>query len=133
MLRATIVPLALLLTLLWIGAPQAGMKSANTLSVGQQAPGFSFANLATGEVGDLHGLAEGKPLLVVFLQTACRSCIREMIALKRIQQEGFEVGVLGVFVDLRDRGFQEYIRDYELSFPFTWDANFTVAEAYGIG
>ena len=44
--------------------------------------------------------------------------------------EGF--GVLGVFLDLKPRGLQKYVADYDLPFTFTWDGSYISADAYGV-
>ena len=86
----------------------------------------------TGETRDLDEVAGGGPLLVVFLQTACGTCIREMVGLKKVLAQTPDCRVLGVFVDIKPRGLEEYVALYNLPFTFTWDQDSSKADAYGV-
>ncbi|GAB6062134.1 peroxiredoxin family protein [Deferrisoma palaeochoriense] len=129
-------PLVLALSLLAVlrAAPAlAGMGTEKLLQPGDAVPRFRFAEIPKGEVRSLAELSAGRPVLVVFLQTACRSCLREMLAVKKLHAESNGAfAVLGVFVDMKARDFEGYIRDYDLPFPFTWDPEFTLANAFGV-
>ena len=105
---------------------------AELLAPGDPAPRFTFSDIRNGETKSFTDVAGDGPLLLVFLQTACRSCVREMVALKNVRADvgGFEI--LGVFLDLKPRGLEEYVEDYELPFTFTWDGSYTTADAYGV-
>ncbi|GAB4257014.1 peroxiredoxin family protein [Deferrisoma sp.] len=122
-----------LVAVLWAGSALAGMGTENLLKPGDAAPRFRFARVPDGEVQALEDLASDRPVLVVFLQTACRSCLREMLAVKKLHAETEGAfAVLGVFVDMKARDFEGYIRDYDLPFPFTWDPEFTLSNAFGV-
>ena len=105
---------------------------AELLRAGDRAPLFRFPDLLTGETKEFADVAPDRPLLVVFLQTACRSCVREMVALKNLKADVEDIGILGVFLDLRPRGLEEYVAEYDLPFTFTWDGSYTTADAYGV-
>ena len=105
---------------------------AKPLSPGDRAPRFEFSNVQTGETMGFTDVTSTGPLLLVFLQTACRSCVREMVALKKVYAEVEGFGVLGVFLDVKPRGMEEYVADYELPFTFTWDGSYATADAYGV-
>ena len=102
------------------------------LCAGARAPDFSFSDLHTGETRTLEEMAGGDPLLVVFLQTACRTCIREMVGLKKVLAKAPACQVLGVFIDIKPRGLTEYVALYDLPFTFTWDQDSSRAEAWGV-
>lgn len=99
---------------------------------GDPAPRFTFPELATGATKTLADIAQGRPLLLVFLETACRSCVREIVAIKRIQADRPGFAVLGVFLDINPRDLTRYVTDYDLPFSFTWDGAYTMADAYGV-
>lgn len=120
--------LLLLALLLCVTTPAA----AGLLAPGDPAPKFTFPELATGKTRTLAEIAQGRPLLLVFLETACRSCVREMVALKRIQADRPGFAVLGVFLDINPRNVEGYVADYDLPFSFTWDGPYTMADAYGV-
>ena len=120
--------LLLLALLLCVITPAA----AGLLAPGDPAPKFTFPELATGKIRTLAEIAQGQPLLLVFLETACRSCVREMVAIKRIQADRPGFAVLGVFLDINPRNVEGYVADYDLPFSFTWDGAYTMADAYGV-
>ncbi len=120
------------LALAFAGASRAGVGTERILREREPAPRFRFAQIPGGEVRSLDEVAPGRPVLVVFLQTACRSCVREMLAIKKLRAEVGRFGVVGVFVDVKDRDFDGYIRDYDLPFHFTWDPDLTLANAFGV-
>lgn len=130
-LRSRLV--AALLVVLAAALPSAGAADAEkVLAPGDAAPTFTFSDGATGVVMSSDSVARGKPLLVVFLQTACRSCYSEMLTLKKLREEvgGFEV--LGVFLDMKPKNFKSYMDENALPFQFTWDANYSIAQSYGV-
>ena len=102
------------------------------LRPGDKAPRFRFPDLLTEETLGFADVARDGPLMLVFLQTACRSCVREMVALKNVQAQVGNLGVLAVFLDLRPRGLEEYVAEYDLPFTFTWDGQYVTADAYGV-
>jgi peroxiredoxin len=95
------------------------------------APDMAFTDI-TGVESSLHEFAKGKPLLLVFLQTACRSCQREMAFLSDMRKKGTEIDVLGVFVDMRKGDFNAYVKKHDLDFTFTWDGKYAMADLYGV-
>ncbi len=120
------------LVLAFAGSGGAGVGTERMLREGEPAPRFRFAEIPGGEVRSLDEVAPGRPVLVVFLQTACRSCVRELLAVKKLRAEIGRFGVVGVFVDMKARDFEGYVRDYDLPFRFTWDPDFTLANAFGV-
>jgi len=126
------IALALAALLALPGVARAGMGSENLLQVGGAAPTFSFSDVNSGVVMPAETLARGQPLVLVFLQTACRSCYSEMLSLKKLYQDPGGFAVLGVFLDMKPKNFKSYIEENALPFHFTWDANYAIAEAYGV-
>jgi peroxiredoxin len=102
------------------------------LRPGDPAPQFSFTDIQTGETRRMDEVAEGLPLLLVFLQPVCGTCVRERVGLKKALGSSPECRVLGVFVDIQPRWLQEYVALYDLPFTFTWDRDSSKADAYGV-
>ena len=109
----------------------AGMGGGKMLKPGVVAPDFEFTDIV-GEKGSIHAFAPGKPFLLVFLQTACRSCQREMAYLKELNEQGDDIEVLSVFLDMRERDFIGHVKGQGLTFRFFWDAEYKIADAYGV-
>jgi len=118
--------------LLAAAGAQASMDSDKLLAVGNKAPAFTFAEVASGGAMTMDVVAHGRPHLLVFLQTACQSCFRGMQTLKQLRAGGAEIEILGIFLDMKAKDFQKYIGDNELPFVFGWDSNYSIAEAYGV-
>jgi peroxiredoxin len=111
---------------------ESGMGSEALLRVGDGAPTFTSIDAQTREIISFEQLYRNHPMVLVFLQTACRSCQREMSLLQRIQTELGELRVFGVFVDMTARGITNYIEKNALPFRFTWDSSNAIAKAYGV-
>lgn len=109
----------------------AGMGGDKLLEVGSEAPAFSFTDIE-GKADTLKDYAKGEPLLLVFLQTTCRSCQRELEHMRDLAQTGFKVPVLAIFIDPTPREFKQFVADNKLPFRFTWDEEMTIVEAYGV-
>jgi peroxiredoxin len=109
-----------------------GMQSNRLLSPGDKAPDLSFADVQTGAMTPFEALGRQRPLVVLFLQTACRSCYHEILTLKKLQKELDTFAVFGVFLDMKAKDFGSYIKEHKLPFTFAWDSNYAIAEAYGV-
>lgn len=120
------------LGLLTASGARAGLDSDKLLAVGNKAPAFTFSEVVGGGAMTMDAVAHGRPLLLVFLQTACQSCFREMQTLKQLRAAGAEIEVLGIFLDMKAKDFPKYIGDNELPFVFGWDSNYSIADAYGV-
>lgn len=127
-----LVALVLVTTFATPEAAWAGMGSEKLLKVGEPAPTFTFSDVNSGVVLPAETLARGEPLILVFLQTACRSCYGEMLTLKKLHQDPGGFSVLGVFLDMKPKNFSAYVEENGLPFHFTWDANYSIAETYGV-
>lgn len=122
-----LLALALIVPTLCLGS----MGAAKMLKPGATAPDFKFKDI-TGAEDSLYGFSKDKPSLLVFIQTACGSCQREMQYLKELKAKTPELNLLAVFIDVKEMDFKKYVADNALPFRFTWDANYSVADAYGV-
>jgi peroxiredoxin len=122
----TLTALALALT------AEAVTRAEEMIGPGESAPSFTCTDALTGTMMSFDSLYRDQPMVLVFLQTACRSCQREMDLLKKLHKEFGKFGVLGVFIDMTPRNFRKYIEQNELPFSFTWDTDNSIADAYGV-
>jgi peroxiredoxin len=111
---------------------RAGVDSDHMLVVGASAPNFNFSDVLSGGVTPFDTVGRGRPVLLVFLQTACQSCFREMMVLKTVKAEIPELEVVGIFLDMKAKDFQKYVNENGLPFVFGWDSGYTIANAYGV-
>ncbi len=124
----------LILLICFLGMPLVAfgaLGGGKLLKAGADAPSVAFTSI-DGTKSTLHSFAQGKPLLLVFLQTACRSCQREMAFLKQLKSDGAKINVLVAFVDMKERDFKKYVSDNELPFVFFWDKDYSIAEQFGV-
>jgi peroxiredoxin len=124
--------LSLLVGVLLPAVASAALDTDGLIDVGQPAPSFTSTDAQTGALLSFASVYRNQPMVLVFLQTACRSCYREMTTIQRLQQEVGGFGVLGVFLDMTPRNVRKYIEQNGFPFTFTWDADSTIAQAYGV-
>lgn len=122
---------ALAISLLMPVIATASMGGGKMLKVGTPAPDFTFTDIGGLET-TLNGWAKGKPVLLVFIQTACGSCQREMQFLKEFNYKEAGLEVLVMFIDVKEMDFKGYVKDNALSFRFAWDSKYAVADAFGV-
>lgn len=131
--RASLATAVLLLGAMLLLPPGSlGSPSAGSPAVGEQAPTFLYTDLIRRGTVMFDTFERNRPVLLLFLQTACRSCHREVLALKRFEAELEGVGVMAVFIDMTPRNVKKYVEENELPFTCTWDSSGEIAESYGI-
>jgi peroxiredoxin len=132
-MKARALLFSLLIGIFCLSAPHsmAGMGGEKLLEPGVAAPEFSFTDIE-GKADSTKNFAKGEPLLLVFLQTTCRSCQRELEHMRDLGQGGFKVPVLAIFIDPTPREFKKFVEDNKLPFRFTWDEEMSIVEAYGV-
>ncbi|MBI5018205.1 MAG: TlpA family protein disulfide reductase [Deltaproteobacteria bacterium] len=131
-MKRIIAAALLALYLAGAGGARAASGSDRLLAVGGRAPDFTFTEVQSGGAMALDNVGRGRPLLLVFLQTSCQSCARELQSLKDVRAAGAPIEVLGIFIDVTARDFQKYVADNALPFVFGWDSGNAIAEAYGV-
>jgi peroxiredoxin len=102
------------------------------LEAGDLAPRFRVEDMQSGEAKGFDQIVRHQPLLLVLLQTACRSCVREMLAIKTIHKELGGFGLLEVLLDMHWGNLEPFIAACELPFVFAWDPSETIAKQYGV-
>lgn len=130
----TVIRKLIILVLALIALPvavHAGMGAGKLLKPGSPAPDFKFKSIGTGEQSTL-GNMKGNPVLLVFIQTACGSCQREMGFLKEMNASGTAIDVLVIFIDVKEMDFKGYIKQHGLPFKFAWDGDSSISEEYGV-
>lgn len=121
----------LTLSLLLPALAGASMGGGKMLKPGTQSPDFSFQDIGGLETS-LSGWAKDKPVLLVFIQTACGSCQREMQFLKEFNYKEAGLEILVLFIDVKEMDFKAYVKDNALPFRFAWDSKYAIADAFGV-
>jgi len=99
-------------------------------AVGKPAPVFAWTG-PDGKRITLTDLAKDKPTLVVFWQTTCTICEREIPDLNAFQAEhGDRAHLLSVNVLEKEVKVRAYVAEKGIKYPVLRDAEAQVAEAY---
>ncbi|SHN20174.1 thiol-disulfide oxidoreductase ResA [Gracilibacillus kekensis] len=105
------------------------------VNIGDQAPNFQLKQVATNnetamKLSDL----EGKGVMLNFWATYCEPCEREMPYMEQLYPEYKEKGVeiVAVSVDATEIVIDNFVDQYNLSFPILHDKKSQVLDAYGI-
>ncbi|MEK7215871.1 MAG: TlpA disulfide reductase family protein [Chloroflexota bacterium] len=98
--------------------------------VNQPAPDFSFT--WQGQTRRLSEL-RGQMVVLNFWATWCPPCVEEMPSLERLHRKLRDRGVvvLGVSVDDDAVAYEQFLRDYHISFPNYRDPGGQIAGRYG--
>ena len=96
----------------------------------QPAPGFDF--YLGGQPTNL-AAQRGRVVVMNFWASWCAPCVREMPSLQRLHEKMADRGVLvlGINVDASQADFENFMRDYYLSFPNYHDPRMHVSNLYG--
>lgn len=123
--------LTLLVALFLPLVAEASMGGGKMLKPGSQAPDFKFKMITGGDY-DFNTWTKGKPSLIVFIQTACGSCQRELQFLKEFNYTEAGLEILVIFIDVKEMDFKGYAKDNKMPFNFAWDAKYSIADAFGV-
>ena len=102
------------------------------VGVGDKAPTIVLPDVTTGQSVDVTEHLKGAPGAIVFMQTSCSACRREMKALKSIVATYPDFKVVAVSVDGSgpDRVVR-YREKHELAFLFVHDPDYVTPETFG--
>ncbi len=100
-------------------------------AVGQDFPVLRLPDVETGAVVEIRP-EPGKVLAVVYMQTSCAACRKELLALKTLKARYPGLDVVAVSVDsgspARVRRYREH---FGFDFPFVHDPEFRTPERFG--
>lgn len=94
--------------------------------IGRRAPEFTLSGL--GEFSTSH--ARGKPFIVAFWATWCRTCKHDLVVLEEFHRlHGDRVGVVGICPD-RWREVPAIVAERGITFPIVYDPGAGVTHRY---
>ncbi len=103
------------------------------LKIGDNAPDFSLVDLN----GETHKLSDykGQGVLLNFWGTWCKPCKKEMPAMERQYQQFKDQGVHILAVNIAQSNFEveNFVEQYNLTFPVVIDKTKSVMQAYNVG
>ena len=99
--------------------------------MGSPAPDFSLTT-TNGELIQLSSL-RGKPILLNFWATWCKPCEYEMPLIQEtFESHSSDLLIIGVNVSEEKEDVQDYLDEYELTFPVLLDLNHKVSNLYRV-
>lgn len=131
MLKKLVLIATVPLILALLTTPALCQKHATPME-GEMARDFSFKYHTSGEMSTLADSKGEKATLLIFIQTACRPCLREMTAVREMLDDIEGLSVLCVFVDISPKTIERYLKNNELTLPTTWDYNEDISKLYNI-
>ena len=100
------------------------------VQLGDAAKPFTLPNLK----GELHGLPEGKVVLLNFWATWCPPCRKEVPSMvdlyKKLEAKGFEI--VAVSVDKRAEDVSRFVEEQKMNFTVLHDADSKISQQYGV-
>ena len=113
------------------GEVNQGVNLPESASVGAPAPDFSLQNLAN-ETIQLNEL-RGKIVVINFWATWCEPCKIEMPIFEDLyRRDHAELEILGVNFDESPQQVQDFVEEYNLSFPILLDPGGSVQNLYRV-
>ncbi|MBI5017081.1 MAG: TlpA family protein disulfide reductase [Deltaproteobacteria bacterium] len=120
-----------LLALLAVGsAPGTGIAAA--AGVGDPLPAISLVDASTEKPVQVAEALKGAVGVLVYMQTSCAACRKELTALKDLQGKYPKLKVVAVSVDAGgpERAVS-YKKNFGFEFPFLQDPEFKTPELFG--
>lgn len=119
------VTLALALALLLSG-------NARATAEGEPFPSLSLPDTATGADLDVAAYLQGAVGALVYMQTSCAACRKELLALKDLAAKYPQLKVVTVSVDSGNPArVVRYKEHFGFEFPFVHDPDFKTPEVFG--
>jgi len=105
---------------------------ADEVKIGDAAPKLILNDIKTNQAANLSELSKGKITAVVYMQTSCAACRKELEALKTMLEYVPELNIIAISVDAGSPArILKYIEHYQFPFSFLHDPSFTTPELFG--
>ena len=109
-------------------------SNALAWEIGAPAPDFTLRTFAGQQLST--ATLAGKPLLLVFWNTWCVNCQRELVELERLTKTygAQELTILAVNTGINDseKKARDYLQQRGYSFAAGFDHNFSISQAYQV-
>lgn len=116
------------------GGAWASQAAQVAVETGSIAPDFEGFHYVTKDPMPFYESFEGYPTLLIFIQTACRACHREVKFLQKLLVQYPDLRAYVVFIDLRNLYIEDYVRETDLHVLccVVWDEGDQIAPRYGV-
>ena len=101
-------------------------------SVGDVAPKIILNNIKTNQATNVNDISKGKVTVIVYMQTSCAACRKELDAMKSLLDFVPELNIIAISVDAGSSArILKYVEHYQFPFTFLHDPSFTTPELFG--
>ncbi len=98
---------------------------------GDVTPKIILKDVRTNQPTKLNEIIKGKVTVLVYMQTSCAACRKELEALKNMKDFVPELNIIAVSVDAGcTNRIKKYIDHYKFDFMFLHDPSFTTPELF---
>ena len=105
---------------------------AGEAAVGDPCPKIMLNDVKTNQASSLNEISKGKVTVIVYMQTSCAACRKELESIKNMMQYVPELVVVAISVDAGSPArILKYIEHYQFPFEFLHDPSFTTPELFG--
>ena len=102
------------------------------LNIGDPAPKVILNNVKTNQASNLSEISAGKVTVVVYMQTSCAACRKELETIKDMLTYVPELNIVAISVDAGSTArILKYVEHYQFPFTFLHDPSFTTPELFG--
>jgi peroxiredoxin len=105
-----------------------------SVGVGESMPDFALQTFAGSKLS--RATLEGNPLLLVFWNTWCPNCMRELPRINRLAEEfgprGLKVLAINTGINDAENKARAFWKKYDYGFPTGFDHVFEIGQAFGV-
>lgn len=102
--------------------------------IGDPAPDFRLRTFSGQQISS--STLSGKPLLLVFWNTWCVNCQRELVELERLEKtfgpQRLNILAINTGINDSERKARDYIHQHAYSFAAGFDQDFAIGQAYQV-
>ncbi|AKG04379.1 thiol-disulfide oxidoreductase [Salimicrobium jeotgali] len=126
--------LVIMLSLVVFAVASAFQEDGVSVEEGEKAPNFALKKFGTDETVELEDY-RGKGVMINFWATYCEPCKDEMPYMEELYPKYKKKGVeiLAINLDTTDIVVEQFMREYQLTFPILQDKDGQVMNLYNIG
>ena len=124
--------LVLLTFALLISVCSAFAAEGEAAKVGEDVPKVILNDVKTNQAVTLNEISKDKVTIVVYMQTSCAACRKELEEIKNMVTYVPELNVIAISVDAGSPArIVKYIEHYQFPFTFLHDPSFKTPELFG--
>lgn len=126
------IKVALMIIMMLVLSVSYSMAAEGDVEVGDPIPKVILNNVKTNQASTLSEISKGKITVIVYMQTSCAACRKELEAIKNMLNFCPDLNVIAISVDAGSPArILKYVEHYQFPFTFLHDPGFTTPEMFG--